>query len=295
MAPYGSPQEPSAGQNPPYGASIDYWLPAGVAAAGDSIDIAILDASGDVIRSLKGPRNAGIDRVWWNLRHDPSKETRLRTSPLHAPWVKVGEDGTRNAPGLGRIARLALPGAYTIRLTVDGREYTQPLEVRKDPNSKGTEADVRESFALVGELRADLDRAVGIIDGAERVRAQLQSLRRVHDGDDEASVDLRADATTLEDRFTAVEAKLYQLYLSGRGQDGIRWPAMLAQQIQSLAGSVEGSDYAPTTQQRAVHDELHGELDTIETEYGALVSGELAAFNRRLADEGLAGVTAGGA
>lgn len=310
VPPYAPFSDPTAGENPPYGASIDYWLSesgAGVVAAdsaapgepggdaagsADSVRIEILDASGAVVRTLSGPRQPGINRVWWDLEHEPSTEARLRTAPLHAPWVELGDDGTRDAPGLGRISKLVLPGTYTMRLTAGDRTLEQDLEVRKDPNSRGTEAEVRENFALVSELEADLDRAVELIDGAELVRAQLQALRRFHDGEDDA--DLRDAAEALEDRFTAVEAKLYQLYTTGRGQDVIRWPMRVAQQIQSLAGAVETSDFAPTRQQREVHDELHAELDAIETEYDALIAGELAAFNERLAGEGVAGVTAGG-
>jgi cell division septum initiation protein DivIVA len=67
-----------------------------------------------------------------------------------------------------------------------------------------------------------------------------------------------------------------------------------AQQIGSLAGKVGSSDFAPTRQQREVHDELHAELEAVEAEYDALVAGELAAFNERLASDGVAGVTVGG-
>jgi len=304
VPPYAPFSDPTAGENPPEGASIDYWLSASVAdsaapgtdgSAADSVRLEIVDASGATVRTLSGPRGAGLNRVWWDLYHERSEEARLRTAPLHAPWVELGEDGTRSAPGLGRISKLALPGTYTIRLTVDDRTVERTLEVRKDPNSRGTDAEVRENFALVSELVTDLERAVGIINGAELVRAQLQALRRFHDGEAEAAEELREAATRLEDRFTAVEGKLYQLYTTGRGQDVIRWPMRVAQQIATLAGTVETSDFAPTRQQREVHDELHAELEAIETEYDALVAGELAAFNQRLAAEGVEGVSVGGA
>jgi hypothetical protein len=218
----------------------------------------------------------------------------LRTKPLHASWVELDDDGTRDAPGLGPYSKLALPGTYTVRLSVDGNEGSQPLEVLKDPNSRGTPEDVGENSALVSELVDDLDRAVAAVNGAERVRAQLQALRRLHDGDDAEAVELRGAAEALEARFTAVEGKLYQLYGTGRGQDAIRWPMRVAQQIASLAGSVESSDFAPTEQHRAVHDELHAELESVRAEYEALLADELAAFNRTLEEAGVAGVTAGG-
>ena len=301
VPPYAPYSDPTRGENPPYGASIDYWVGADAAwppapdVAGDatavprdSVRIEIVDGTGTVIRTLTGPRAAGINRVWWDLEHEPSKEARLRTTPLHAPWVELGADGTRGAPGLGRISRLAMPGTYTVRLLVDGRSHEQPLEVRKDPNSKGTEADIRQSFALVTRLQEDLDRAVDVINGAEVIRAQLQSFRQIHDG--QAAAELREEARSLEDRFTAVEGKLYQLYTTGRGQDVIRWPMRTAQQIAGLAGGVQSSDFAPTRQQRQVADELRAELDAAELDYRALVDTALAAFNRRLADAGLAGI-----
>lgn len=289
VPPYAPFDDPVAGENPPYGASIDYWIGTALVdtvAPIDSVGIEIVDASGRTIRSLAGGRRAGINRVWWNLRHDESREATLRTKPLHAPWVELDEDGTREAPALDPIAQLALPGTYTVRLAVEGdgtdRVLETTLEVRKDPNSKGTEEEVRRNFALVGELRDDLDRALVVIDGAERVRARLQAFRRLHDADDTTMAELREAARELEDRFTAVEGKLYQLYTTGRGQDVIRWPVRVAQQISWLAGSVESSDFAPTEQQRAVHDELHAELEAVEAEFEALVAGELAELEERL-------------
>ena len=305
VPPYASGQEPTAGENPPYGASIDYWIGARFAsvdsetasdsgtasdseAASDSVSVEIIDASGSTVRSMKGPRAAGINRVWWNLRHEESDEAKLRTRPLHAPWVELDEEGVRGG-GPGGLSQLALPGTYTIRLTVGGETYTQELDVLKDPNSQGSESEVRDNFALVSELVSDLDRAVGIVDDTELVRAQLQAFRKMHDGDDAS--DLRDAAKALEAQFTAVEARLQQLYTTGRGQDGIRWPVRTAGQIQSLAFNVESSDFAPTRQQQEVHDELHAEVDTVQAELDALVSGALAAFNQRLSSEGVAGVT----
>jgi len=171
---------------------------------------------------------------------------------------------------------------------VNGQEYLQSLEVRKDPNSRGTMEEVRQNAALVSELQDDLDRAVDVIHGAELIRSQLQAFRRVHDGDD--AVELRSAAEQLEQQFTEVEAQLLQLYSTGRGQDVIRWPMRVAQQIGSLAGSVESSDFAPTRQQIEVHDELHAELEQTEAAFDALMREDLAAFNARIRDRGIAGI-----
>src|SRR5919201_850463 len=50
---------------PPYGAAINYWLrTAAKDTAKDSVTIRILDGSGGVVRTMKGPALAGINRVW---------------------------------------------------------------------------------------------------------------------------------------------------------------------------------------------------------------------------------------
>jgi photosystem II stability/assembly factor-like uncharacterized protein len=292
LPPYARYSDPVAGTNPPYGANLDYWV--GPDAEGEA-SVEIRDAAGTVIRTLSGPVDPGINRVWWNLRTDPSTSTTLRTTPLHAPWVETDEHGWPEAGGVAGAARLVPPGDYTVALTVGGETHEEVLTVRKDPNSRGTEADIAENFALVKSLVDDLDAAVAVIDGAEMVRWQLQQLQAAH-GDDatDAVAELLEDAAALEARFTELEARLYQLYGTGRGQDGVRWPMRTAQQIGSLMGNVESSDFPPTQQHRAVAGELSAEVEAATADYEALVAGALAEFNRALAAQGMAGIVTGG-
>ena len=73
--------DPTAGQNPPYGASINYYLKS--APSGD-VKIRIEDAKGQTVRTLTGTKTVGINRVNWDLRGEQTKEVRLRTSPAYA-------------------------------------------------------------------------------------------------------------------------------------------------------------------------------------------------------------------
>ena len=175
-----------------------------------------------------------------------------------------------------------------MEVVVNEWKHSTSLEVLKDPNSRGTEGDVRENFELVSQLQSDLNRATEVINGAERIRSQLQAIQGLS-GEDE-TLELRNRAKELEAQFTAVEAKLLQLNMTGRGQDGLRWPSGSAQQIRSLLAHEESSDFPPTEQHRAVGDALRVELDEAQAEYDVLVRTQLSAFNAMLVAQGLGGV-----
>ena len=133
--------DPSAGQNPSYGAAISYYLKS--APAGD-VRIRIEDSKGQVVRTLNGTKNVGLNRVTWNLEGEPTTEVRLRTSPAYAPEIKVGPDGTRNAPGTGRMSILMPPGRRedigTVRVAIDRIGAWWPARFETAPDGGGEEA-----------------------------------------------------------------------------------------------------------------------------------------------------------
>ena len=106
--------DPTAGQNPPYGASINYYLKS--VPSGD-VKIRIEDAQGQIVRTLTGTKTVGINRVNWDLRGEQTKEVRLRTSPAYAPEVRNGNEGWRLAPDGARLSLLMPPGTYTVKLS----------------------------------------------------------------------------------------------------------------------------------------------------------------------------------
>ncbi|HEX3254036.1 MAG TPA: hypothetical protein VHS05_31665 [Pyrinomonadaceae bacterium] len=137
------PRDEPLAENGPYGAMIDYYLKTG---AYGPLTLEILDPSGEVIRKYssddKGPEvnlntlnipaywvrpfeplstAAGMHRWIWDLRPTP-------------PPRPAGGGG---GGGFGRgAATTVLPGIYTVRLSVNGKSYTQPLTVKLDPRTK---------------------------------------------------------------------------------------------------------------------------------------------------------------
>jgi photosystem II stability/assembly factor-like uncharacterized protein len=139
------PRDEPLAENAPYGAMIDYYLKSN---ANGPLALEILDPAGEVIRKYssedKGPAvnletlnipaywvrpyeplstAAGMHRWIWDLR------------PTPPPRPAGGGGGGFGGGGRGGAATV-LPGAYTVRLSVGGKSYTQPLIVKMDPRTK---------------------------------------------------------------------------------------------------------------------------------------------------------------
>ena len=266
--------DPTVGEDPEYGASINYYLRAPVSGG---VTLTVQDAKGEVVRRLSGPNLAGLNRVYWDLRYEPSREVRLRTSPLYAPHVRVGPEGWRPAPGAGRLSILAPPGTYTIKLSAGGRELAQTLTVLKDPHSGGTEADIQAQMKVLFELRRDLDSAADIVNRVEIVRSQLEGLVRILD--DPA---VRKAAEELNRRLIDEEMNLVDLRLTGAGQDSIRFGSKLMSKLNYLANGLASGDFRPTDQQLEVQKVLEERLRDSAGRLEGLLSKELGAFNEML-------------
>jgi len=283
--PYASSDDPTAGQNPPYGADINYYLKA---APAKEASVKILDAKGNTVQTIRGTRNAGLNRVWWNLRTENSKEVRLRTAPVYAADVKLNNEGWRPLPEGGRMTVLVNPGTYTVKLIVDGQELgSQSLTVLKDPNSGGSEADIQKQTAMLMDLRNDLESAADMVNQIETMRAQLNKVRSEH-------ADVNSAANGLEAKLTDIEDGLIQRRYSGQGQDTTRYPGQLIGKMTYLAGGVSGGDYPPNKQQQEVHAMFKAKLTDLRKRLDAVTANDLSNFNKMLQEKNIGSVISGG-
>jgi photosystem II stability/assembly factor-like uncharacterized protein len=269
--------DPTAGANPQYGAPINYWLKSASGSGAPTITIA--DATGKVVRKIDGTRQAGLNRVYWDLRNETTKSPRMRTKPTYDAEFTMAPDGTRDAPGFGTLAVLMPPGRYTVKLTVDGQTMTQPLDVLKDPNTLVTDVDIKASSALLLSMQNDMNATTDMLNTIENVRAQIEALN--------APADVRAPADSVEKKFMSVEGNIVDLRMTGRGQDEVRYPVMLGGQLNYLAGGISASDFAPTAQQREVDQTLAKETRDTRAALQALIQNDLAKLNTLLRSKGL--------
>jgi len=270
----------TVGENPPYGADINYYLKS---AASGGVTITIQDTKGQTLRTLNGSQAPGLHRMYWDLRDTPSRRVAFRTPPLYAPDVRIGPDGIRESEGGfgaggGGMTILQPPGTYTVKLSIGGRDYTQPLTIRKDPHSAGTEADIAEQQRMLLDVRRDLDTTVDAINGTEMIRSQIAHVMTMM----EENSELRRAARELDQKLAAAEGTLVELRTTGRGQDGVRFGSKLVQKFGYLGNGLAGGDFKPTNQQLAVHKDLQDRLKKSQSQIGEVITRDVGAFNDML-------------
>jgi hypothetical protein len=172
---------------------------------------------------------------------------------------------------------------------VDGVEQARALEVRKDPNSAGTQEDIEAQATLLHAVKADLEAGAEAVHTMEALRVQLETLLRfVEDEEVEAS------AKALEEKLTNLEMELVDLRQTSQGQDGVRFEAKLLSMLGYLTGGLSQADFRPTDQEVEVQRILHGRLQEQLAALEALLATDLAEFNSMLRARGLGIVGRGG-
>lgn len=280
------PGDPMAGENPDYGASINFFL--GEVPAGP-VTITVETEGGDVIRTLLGQRlEPGINRVMWDLGYEASKRPRLRTAALEHAHVNLGDREWRSQVDGGSVRPTAAPGRYLIRLTAGAEEHTAWLTVLQDPESDATAADIQSQLAMQLDLREMTDSTTALIDRIEWSRKGLVDLE-VRLRGEAGYLDVVEAGEALADALIELEMQLYDLRLSGgsAGQDTIRWPRQLFAKLTSLAGYISGSDHPPTDQSVEVRDRYRAQLSEVLAIWRELADGDIARFNSLLTESGL--------
>ena len=275
----------AVGDNPPAGVILDYYLQTAATdkdAKEAEVKLEIFDSSGKLVRALsskpkKGaeqppewpdqvkevttiPAGEGMNRYVWNLRWEP---------PVKIPDAFYSGNGPQGP--------LALPGKYTVKMTVGTMSQTQPLEIVADPRVKtATAADLQKQFDLgmqVRDANNDLHRAVNQIRG---LRAQIKALNARFD-DDPKMKPLLDQVAALDKKMTPVEEELIQVNMKG-SEGNLAFPNKLNEEFDTFSAVIQG-DYPPTQQHYQVFKMLRGQLDQQLTLWKQILAIDVPAFN----------------
>jgi len=289
------------GQNPPAGAVIYYSLKSALKKPGEKkpapasantelsdgeknapITLEILDQKGQVVRKYPpktqpgeevaddegGPRpparglptEAGLNRFVWDLQYEGA--SRVPRSPL---WA-----GNTDGPE-------ALPGNYQVRLTVNGKPQTSPLEIKPDPRLKVTQQDLEKQFDLLLKIRDRVTQAHDAINQIRDIRTQITALNKRLENQPQAKAVAEA-GKQLDKKMTEVEEVLVQTKAKSN-QDVLNYPIRLNNYLVALGGVVESADSAPTQASYDVFEMLSKQLDEQLDKWKQILSTDVPTYN----------------
>jgi photosystem II stability/assembly factor-like uncharacterized protein len=282
------------GESAPYGADINFYLkePA------SGIEVSFTDAAGTTIRTLTVNGQAGLNRVWWDLRYAPGSGIQMLTPPIEAPWAPAPRGyaayGTRIPPA----GPIVPPGTYAVHFKAGSHTETAPLVVRADPHSPGTLASIKAQVAFERTVQAEANEAADMINHLERTRKQVEDLAASLHGDSAKNAAAIQAARDFDVRLSATEGKLIDVHNTGPSEDAFRNPVQLYERLSWMIGPTvgtpgngsAGADLGPTAQQVAVNDEFRQQLSQISVEVKQLLDAGISSFNSRMKTLGIGAV-----
>src|SRR5262245_26372986 len=182
------PPDEAGGSNPPDGAMIDYYLGAGTSGA---VTLEIKDDSGNTVRHYssadpvptpdpqlaippywvrppqKLSNEPGMHRFLWDMHYQPVPGV-APNYPISATYMDTAPSAT---------SPWAMPGKYTVVLTVNGRSYSQSMMLRMDPRVTTSPKDLGEQFKLSKQLYDEWLTLAVLAESARPLRGQLTELR----------------------------------------------------------------------------------------------------------------------
>jgi photosystem II stability/assembly factor-like uncharacterized protein len=294
------PPEIPAGQNPPDGAIIDYSL--AVASHGE-VKLEIFDSQNRLVRSYAStdkPKSmekiaaenpipmywvrpaqilsgeAGFHRFVWDL-HYPAPAALDHEFPISAIY--------RNTPELP-LGVLALPGSYTVKLTVDGKTYTQPLTLKMDPRIKSPEADMRAQFEMESGAVRGMNESFKMLSEVRSVREQLdERARKLASGASPLTEAIAALKKQLGDLEGGTQSSFLGVPSTGKAPENF---STLNQHFGNLLAVADSADAAPTTQAQSVYREETDALKNLHDSWNAIREDNIPSFNEELKKNGLA-------
>lgn len=275
--------------NPPFGASIDYYLARDVAGM---VELDIFDSAGKLVRHFDSktlefepipeeelrypvwwPRHpqllstkAGHHRFIWDLHYteipgivnnlDASQGVRKNQTPkvATAPWV--------------------MPGEYTVRLTVNGKRYTQNLNVLMDPTIPSAMEDLQKQFDL---SKGAYDQ---ILDG-------VYALGQIRYFQDELETRINQIG---ENKIAASYMKKLEELAGPKNADRFFFfryngpPVFtgLAQTLWRQMAQMQDADYAPTEAQKLAYERTSQEMQNLLASWDSLKGKPLQELNKEL-------------
>jgi photosystem II stability/assembly factor-like uncharacterized protein len=296
------PPETPAGDNPPDGAIVDYFLKS--PPAGD-IKLSIYDAQNHLVREYtdvpptfdKTPANApeywfappaalskkaGLNRFAWDLRYPAMKTMRYSYYGNTLDYIEYtlsdhavpGEFPRELQPG-----PFVVPGEYSLVLTVNGKTYRQPLTVTLDPRVHASQSDLVQQLDAEKNISAQM---AASYDGYDQVRALRAAI-----ADRQKSLGAGAAKKDAADALKALDDQAADI---GDGKPEELGVGPLNRELARLAFMIESGDARPAALLQSGVDQSCQDLAKRLTQWRELNQQKIAPVNTLLQKYNLAQV-----
>lgn len=270
------PQEEPAGENPPDGAMIDYWLD------GDAKGVAqlqITDAKGKLVRTYSSndtayaipdvniphywirPQQllsgrAGAHRFLWDMKYAPLNVPA--EYPISAMYKNT--EPVQTAPWI-------MPGIYTIKLLENGKTLEQVLEVKMDPRVKTSIADLQQQHDISLSCYEKRKQILEIINNLSKIHAMTDGLSK------EQITKVGRPLQLLKDKMVAMETLL------PNGRSAIDY---LEASLATVFNVLQNNDGQPTSQALRAAEEVQKKCDQMMTNWNNILKDIMPGLNKQL-------------
>jgi photosystem II stability/assembly factor-like uncharacterized protein len=297
------PDEP-AGENPPNGAIVDYFL---AQRASGPITIEIRDSQAKLVRKFSSDdkpdqtaeeiakqliplywirpqkilsADGGMHRWTWDL-HYPAPIALHHEYPIFA----VPHDTPRHPLG-----PRALPGIYTVKFAAGGASFSEPLTVRMDPRVKTPPEGLRALFAMQTTLADRMTRSSEAVRQARGVHDQLEKLADRANGSTKETIE--GLSKKLNDLLEGAPASVPQKPPAPAATPVPPVPSestltQVATNIDALYAEIDRADAAPTPAQDHALVTIERDFASAMKRWEALRSSDIPSMNRLLKSAGL--------
>jgi photosystem II stability/assembly factor-like uncharacterized protein len=272
----------SEGKNHPGGVMIHYYLKD---TAKTVASLEILEMDGKLIKKFatKPDKKAkeeqlkmkpGMNRHVWNMRYADAE----------------GFDGLIMwAASL--TGPKAIPGKYKAKLTVNGKSSETEFEIVKDPRTSGTVADIKAQFDFSIAVRDKLSDTHKAIKKIRAAREQLNRVTEPMKGKEDMK-EVTEMGKSILDEMKKIEEALYQTK-NKSGQDPLNYPVRLNNKLGALGSEVDGSDYKPTEQVKAVYNEITEKINEQLNLLNKVMTDKVPKFNELVKQKQVSAISVG--
>ena len=184
------------------------------------------------------------------------------TEPVHCIPGEVLWGGGGGGRGGGAMPPV---GMFSVKLTVDGKSYTQPLHITMDPKLHISDADMMEQYNLAAKVTSETNDLKDAVNDMLSLQKQFADL---------------PGGKALSDKLQAVVEVMANLHSKSQ-EDPLNYAIGLDNKLGDFAGTVSGGEGKPTEGVMEVFHDLDSQYTAIMAKWKAIQTTDIPAFNTR--------------